>query len=370
MRTVYSAVLALLLAGCSTFPLRGAPPTIAELDVWLDNNEFGRVVAALNEVPRDHPDYIHYAARRTAAEQRAREYEEKTLGEIAVIESRKDWPAAITLTDEALANYPESLPLSRKRVELISKQQHRARILSAESLLARTDWLQNELPLLRQKARNAPVDIPLQWSVSQLENELRTSVAKLISTATDLFEYSEYDLVQQCLDRANELSPNPNEVTTINLLQERLIVRRAEERQKQLVLEKQRAQQLTAEQRAEQNKRIKALKHKTQLALTRNDLSTAHQHAVELKRLLPDDIEVLQLHSEINSRIMIVVDKMIAQGNSLYRQEKIADAKKTWEKALTLDPGNRELIANIQRAERVLQKLDDLRESQQTTSQP
>jgi tetratricopeptide (TPR) repeat protein len=56
---------------------------------------------------------------------------------------------------------------------------------------------------------------------------------------------------------------------------------------------------------------------------------------------------------------------MTAKGNSLYRQERIAEAKAVWEKALRLDPDNRELKTHIERATRVLIKLQNLRKAQQ-----
>jgi hypothetical protein len=354
-----------MLAGCATLQLPGSQPDIQTLDRWLDNHEYGRVIKAIDELPQDHPEYIHYAARRTAALQRASQYEAAVLAEITDDEKKQDWPSAIAQLDTALSNYPESQLLQKKRAELFSKQQHRTRKLNAEALLARAEWLQNEIPLMKQRAANAAVDISLHWSLGKLEKELAAMADKLIVSATELFEHSEYALIQRCLDRATILGTNPNEQNTIILLQERLNTRRAEIQQQQLALQSKRKQQLSHVQKSNNQKNIRKLLAMTRLALENNDLYSAQAHVSRLKRDAPTDSEVKHLYQKIHTQIRAEVDEMTAKGNSLYRQERIAEAKAVWEKALRLDPGNRELKTHIERATRVLTKLQNLRKAQQ-----
>jgi tetratricopeptide (TPR) repeat protein len=89
----------------------------------------------------------------------------------------------------------------------------------------------------------------------------------------------------------------------------------------------------------------------------RHDLYNAKKHANALKRLSPDNSEVKLLNERIHTLIKMDVEKLTVQGNSLYRQERFAEAKSVWEKALRLDPENSALKANIERAARVLNKL-------------
>jgi hypothetical protein len=246
-RSILTLILASLVAGCASLQLPGTTPDIQTLDQWLNSHQYGRVMKTIDDIPQDHPDYVHYAARRTAALQLARQYEASVLAGIADDEKEQDWASAIVQLDEALANYPESYVLKTKRAELFSKQQHRTRKLNAQALLARSKWLENELPLMRKRAKDSPVDISLHWSLGQLEKELASSKNNLIMSATELFEYNEYDLVQQCLDRANALGTDKNEQNTIALLQERLNSRLAEiRRQKHAIQQKREKQRKSA----------------------------------------------------------------------------------------------------------------------------
>lgn len=363
-RLLLVIVLLAGLHGCATFSLEGPPPSIQELDTWMDNHQYGRVLQALNRVPQDHPDYVHYAARRTAAELRAKQYEESILKDVAKAEKQGDWASAISIIDTALDNYPGSLRLSKKRVELIGHQQQRAKALNAEALLARSDWLLNELPLLEQKVKHSPVDITQQWSLSQLKNEITSTVTKLISTATGLFEYDDVDLIDRCLQQARKLGPSANDIKTIALLEDRLAIRRDDLKRQRIAREARKSIKHSAKLKKKRTKRINALLKKANAAIKKNRLITARKSITELNRIAADNPEVIRLDAYINARIDTLVKQMSDRGDLLYRQEKIKSAKKVWEEALTLDPDNKDLKKNINRAKRVLEKLDKLRKQQ------
>ena len=356
--------LLLGLAGCSTFTLNGPTPSIAELDTWLDNNQYSRVLSALQHVPRDHPDYVHYTARRNAAETGAKRYEKSVLANVAKAEMKKDWAAGIALIDKALHNYPESLKLSEKRVALISRQQRRSKVLSAEALLARTAWLQSELPLREQKAKRSPVDISLQWSLGQVQNEIKTTVSKLIATATDLFEYNEVDLIDRCLSQARALKPGKIDLKTISLLEDRLAIRRDDIKRKKLAREAYESIKHSKKLKKSRKNRIRHLLKRTNAAIKKNNLILARKNIDKLNRIAADNPEVIRLDAYIHARIDALVKQMSEKGSMLYRQERIASAKKIWEEALALDPDNKKLSDNINRASRVLKKLQKLREQQ------
>ncbi len=360
------AVLALVLGlhGCATFSIDGAPPPVSQLDAWMDNHQYGKVLNVLSKVPQNHPDYIHYAARRNIAEERAKIYENDILKDVSKAEKQQDWPAAIAIIDTALDNYPESLRLSQKRVELIGHQQRRTKILSAEALLARASWLENELPLRKQQSKRAPVDISLQWSLSQLENEIKNTRAKLIATATDMFKYDELDIIDRCLRQARKFKPTATDIKTITLLENRLAVQRDDIKRKRLAEEARKSIQHSTALKKERTRRINTLLKKTNSAIQKNDLISARKNIEILNDIAADHPEVVRLDAYINARIDTLVKQMSDKGSMLYRQEKIEPARQVWQEALALDPDNKKLKENIDRATRVLEKLERLRKQQ------
>ena len=88
MRFRLVPVLALILGlhGCATFSLDDAPPPISQLDAWMDSHQYGKVLNVLSKVPQNHPDYVHYAARRNIAEERAKIYEDSILNDVSKAE--------------------------------------------------------------------------------------------------------------------------------------------------------------------------------------------------------------------------------------------------------------------------------------------
>lgn len=363
LRLILVLALILGLHGCATFSLDGPPP-ISQLDSWMDKHQYGKVLNVLSKVPQNHPDYIHYAARRNIAEERARIYEDSILKDVSKAEEKQDWPNAIATIDTALDNYPESLRLSQKRVELIGHQQRRAKVLSAEALLARANWLENELPLRKQQSKRAPVDISLQWSLNQVENEIKKTRAKLIATATDMFKYGELDIVDRCLQQARKFKPSANDIKTIALLEDRLAVRRDDIKRKRLAKEARQSIQHSTALKKKRTKRINSLLKKTNRAIQKNDLITARKNIEVLNRIAADHPEVIRLDAYISARIDTLVKQMSDKGSMLYRQEKIEPAREVWQEALALDPDNKKLRENIDRATRVLKKLERLRKQQ------
>lgn len=364
IRLLLLIALLLGLSGCANFPLNSQTPSIQQLDTWLDNHQYGRVIAAVRSVPQSHPEYVHYSARRSAAESRAVRYENSVLSDVASAEGKGDSHTALSLIDKALDNYPESQKLSTKRTALLAMQERKSRVLSAEALLARATWLENELPILEQRAKHSPVDIRLQWTLGQTQNEITSMVSQLITAATDLFEFSEVGLINRCLKQARNFKPGKNDLKTISLLEDRLVMRQADIKRKRLASMARDSSLHNTKLDKEKMKRLALLLKETNRAIKQNNLILARKNIIELNDIAADNTEVIRLDAYIYARINTLVKEMSEQGSMLYRQEQIEPAKKVWEQALTLDPDNIQLKENIQRASRVLEKLKKLREQQ------
>ena len=95
-------------------------------------------------------------------------------------------------------------------------------------------------------------------------------------------------------------------------------------------------------------------------ALAREDLPGAQRALEALLAIDTDNADALALRDAVNSAVTVRSEELLRQGNQLYRSGNIEQAKSTWERGLLLDPENPQLLANIQRAERVLQNLQEL----------
>ena len=94
-----------------------------------------------------------------------------------------------------------------------------------------------------------------------------------------------------------------------------------------------------------------------QQALDTGDLLSARQHLNQLREQSPQHEQLLPLQSRFHTQLHSRVETAIKRGNDLYSQGYIERALNIWREAKTLDPDNVELLANIARAEKVLQNL-------------
>lgn len=92
-------------------------------------------------------------------------------------------------------------------------------------------------------------------------------------------------------------------------------------------------------------------------ALSAGDLFSARQLLNQLERQAPQHEQLPSLRSQFHTQLNNRVETAIKLGNDLYSRGDIKRALEVWHEAETLDPGNVELLANIARAEKVLQNL-------------
>ena len=75
--------------------------------------------------------------------------------------------------------------------------------------------------------------------------------------------------------------------------------------------------------------------------------------------------EVLAAQNSVEQVIDVRVRELLIKGDAEYRAEQILPALRSWTEALSLDPDNQELRERIERANKVLTRLESLRRQQQ-----
>jgi len=94
--------------------------------------------------------------------------------------------------------------------------------------------------------------------------------------------------------------------------------------------------------------------------MTRGDLRQAKANLEELRKLEGDTPQLQELDESINAAIAAYIAETHEQANELYRGRQIVQARALWQKILEIDPQDTQARANLERADRVLKKLDEL----------
>jgi tetratricopeptide (TPR) repeat protein len=211
--------------------------------------------------------------------------------------------------------------------------------------------LMNELPWREKQANVDPDDRTAQWELDNLRKEIKTAVGKLIECGRISVSRDDLVLAKKCLRQAKIMRPAAAELASIRSLETRLA-------------SKQKEHSLKRQQTAGVQQEATRMKSAFRIHIQRRDFILAREELDQLNTLVPDDEEIDQLEKLYRSELNTEVRNIINTGSVFYRQEKILLARRTWQTALEIDPDNKEVIELIERADRVLNKLEEIRTSE------
>lgn len=357
----------LFQTACSLLDVQGgAIPSMDRINAWIANDEYGRALSSLEHIPADTPHFSAYISKRKEVVSLAGLYEQRILMELEKITDKGDSASKLSLLDRALEKYPNSGVLREQHKILLREHLLRVRRLDAEALLVRAQQLYNKLPLHEQDARESPINFSAHFKLQSMRGEISDMHNRLMAMAGLLVEDNDLALANRCLSQARQFPADQASLDKLSALQkqvnDRLEVLQKEQRDRRKHASEKKIERMTKEKNALARK----LQNDISVAIKAQKLIEASKLLNELGRISPDNPGYLKLKIQHRERVSVIVKKKITLGNALYRQEKILQAKEVWEEALTLDPDNKTLQTSILRAGHVLDKLEDLRQQQNT----
>lgn len=359
----------LLLSGCATFSKQEGLPSAAQIDKWIDNDQYGLALTSLKHVSPNEKLFAYYVNKRKTIMVLAKSYEKAVLRKANKHIAQQKWSEAILDLNKALNNYPGSRLIHDRYNTVIEQQQRRIHKFDAKALLARAQLLSNKLPISQKDVSNSPINFAAQWDLQSLKSELSDMHNRLMAMTEQLIDDDEIKLAEMCIKQARLLPSEEKSITAINALQKRI---NQQKKIKQAAIKKKEHERKTRQKLSKQKKhsrKVRQLIKKVNHSLENNELVSAEKQLMVLARLAPKSNTFLELKLKHRNKVEQLVHTLIEKGNRLYRQEKIADAKATWETALRIDAKNKTLQAQIRRADRVLLKLKELRKKRAAARQ-
>jgi len=359
----------LLLTGCSTFIKHDGLPPISQIDQWVKDNQYGLALSSLERISPNEKMFVTYVNKRTEVKDLAASYEKHILIISQSYIDKSDWSGAILSLNTALNNYPTSRLIHERHSIVLNQHQKRINILDAKSLLARAKLLYSQLPISKKEVANSPINIAAAWDLQSLENELADMNTRLLTMAGQLIDDNEVNLAEKCIQQARLLSVDKKSLASIELLQDKinyLNKAKLETAAKKAYSDRNRSFLIKKKNHRDT---IKQLVKEINSAIKKDQLILAEKHLARLAKLEPNNKDYPKLQLQHRDKVDRLVDRMTAKGDSLYRQEKIAEAKAIWEKALRYDKRNKTLQTQIRRANRVLTKLNELRSKESVIQQ-
>ena len=349
-------LLLALLSGCAGMDqlqvLQDSPQDIEQL---LEQDEYARIRQLTGRYPEiDTPDLHDLINMREAA------YVETVVTEASRLEAENDLLGAVQILSVAMQRVPHSDELRTLRQTLESERVQQLKRNERERLITRANFMLDQQDLYRQQANLERPSLGQRWEISRYERESSVLSGQLL-------EHGEYALLQNDLTSAEtclHLSLRLNHSVTAEETLSRVQSLRAS--QQQVVLEKASITQAKKERKIQhsQQQRTEVLLAKTQQALEQNNLQVARAAFVKIPAATSNSSEVIALKDDLNEAVSRHVSGLVAKGDSLYRADNVHEALQHWNEALSLDPENQALQERIDRANRVLARLEELKRQQ------
>ena len=125
-------VFSLALSGCTQRYLV-RPDMLEQVDIWLAEREYGKVLGYIESLPPTHSDYSTLQARLPEIGSMVTSFEKGIVGRAESLTEQKQWA-------DALAEYQRALERNRKRMEKLQRElepyvigYHRAKDLGKEA---------------------------------------------------------------------------------------------------------------------------------------------------------------------------------------------------------------------------------------------
>ena len=289
--------------------------------------------------------------------------EETALAAAQQQRDQGEWFQARQLLDKALEQVPDSQPLLDARAEIETERAARLRYNDCRLGASRARYLTDKAQLLQARAALESKEFLQDWLTRRERQELEQLAPQLHDCAVQALTEQRLDLAEDSISAAAAVRGDEFVAEERRLLQE---LKNPE------VTTKARPVKPAIKPPVENDPQQKVRRERVALqsAITRGNLRQAKTHLTELRRIEGDTADLLELEQSINDAIAASIAEAHERANTLYRERRIVQARDLWQEILELDPEDTQARANLERAERVLKKLEELQNITSPEIQP
>lgn len=359
------AVLFILLfvSGCTTLGIQKKPDE-GSIKSLLSQNKFSQAFTEIEQLPDDFRKSNTITTLFKQARIMARDYEVEILAEAEQLETDNKLAQALHVLNEALFNYSEGKEIRVKQINLNKKFTQQMNLLEARVSMEKSDWLVAELKFHTQMMIKDPSDLSAASNVDNVKSKMETIATDLVACGIHALRDNDHNLAESCLGQAKRLSTSDAVQISIKNLEVSIAQYYAEKRQQKLDAENLALKQeelIRLKNELARKKQMRELLAQSRSSLKDRDFNQAKNYLDEARTMPYYKLEVAAIEKLYNKRLSEKLNTELQRGIRLYKRGQVKDAQKIWATALSLKPDHLELKNYLARANRVLQKLSELR---------
>jgi len=328
------------------------PENIQQL---LEQNEFARARQLTGKYPAiDTPELQARISTQEVA------YEDSIITRARKLESEDDLLGAVQLLSNTLQKIPSSNSLREYRNRLDKERIEKLRASEGNQLMARAEYVLNQKKFYQQQHNLQSPGVIQHWEHTRNDREAET-------LAKQLKNQGEYAIRQEDPQTALEYLQLSQKLHNIPGTRDLLDKLAASKDSRQKIARKQASSSKAGKQdrlKKRQAKETRKLMETTRQALLDENLALAHATFNQIPSPAKESSEVAVLREDLDRAVTKRVTQLTSRGDSEYRADHVNTAIRTWSDALQLDPENQNLKERMERATRVLARLEQLKQQQ------
>lgn len=334
------ALISLSFSGCAYFHSFNSDLP-AKIDQWIEQKEYGLAQETLEYIKPGDNNYKLLMQKKQYIQRLAASFENTTISKARRLTNRNKWNDALLVYNSALDKLPDSKKLQEAKNDLLQKRQTYLKELELRLLINKGEWLNQNASLYLKIKSALPEDYHSVPGVSDYEDDIDDTLPALVDCTETAIMADELRLAQQCLQLAGQLGKDISQDPRLTAARQQ--IKQADHTRIQY-----------------QNQKTRELLAELKQGYSLDNLQRAHEHVAILHKRNTRDKESIRLQRELNQRLQNGLDQRIDAARRLYSGGKIEQALQIWESLQTIAPDNPKLEAHIERARRVLDKLQHL----------
>lgn len=353
---------------------------------WVDEGRYALALATIDQVSVTHPKYALLQQRRPGIVAQAERYEAGIIQQAQQHTARQEWDQALTLYEQALARLPDSEALHQGALSVHEQQAAHIDRLQLQLLLGDGHKLVDNIRLQQDALAINPRDKLARQRLEKQRRQARRIAQDLYGHALKALDNGRLEEAQDALGLVTQLDSSLDTEQAFDTLREQ---QAKELLQQGLALTKQgrlqeahqalsRAQQLRDDpttrsalatlQRTESSRsraRWDTLRKQFDEALAADELGQARLLLAQMEKTKEASEQLQRLREDLDQRISKAIHYHLSQGIAHYSHDRFEQAILHWQQVLELDPDHEEARQRLDRAQRIVDKLEELRQRQQ-----
>lgn len=346
-----------VLSGCSWLQPQGNELS-TRLDTLVAEKRYGDALDMLARVPPDSPDYGRFAERRKGIESQAAQYERKTVDDARQLVTQDRWYQALNLYDEAMDRLPRSTVLRDGLADLHKQQQARLALQEQELVIAKGEWLTNVITVYRRMTTIDPRNNSYQNQLEKYQAEGEQTAATLLKIGTQAKTAGSDDIASRAITLAARLSDKKEFQQAAQKYEQ------TRPRDSRSVQDKRWNELALREQ--ERTEAIRQLTNDYAAAMKQKDYLGARTTLGRLRSFAPELVNEKGYEKDLNEKIDMESNRLYNEGVMYYGRSQFEKARDSWKKTLELVPTHSKAKESLERVEKVLERINQLRSKQKS----